>query len=174
MIKSERGITILVLIISIAIMLILVGTGIRYGGESLEDIRLQNFSYELQQIQGRVDSFHEKMKTISDIDYINFNGQEMGINVTSSTKAVETLKRFGINYDIVSEQDKNLYYEGNGVDTYYRYFSKANLEKQLDIKNAKINVIINFKTREVISVEPQIYKENKYYRLQDLKQNNEN
>ncbi len=169
MLKNERGITLLVLIISIAIMLILVSVGIRYGGESVEDINLQNFSYELQQIQGRVDSFHEKMKIISDIDYITFNGQAMGINVKRSAKAVETLKKFGINYDVASGEDKNLYYDGNGVDTYYRYFSKSNLEKQLDIKNARINVIINFKTREVISVEPQIYKENQYYRLQDLK-----
>ena len=50
----------------------------------------------------------------------------------------------------------------------YRYFSKADLDKTLDIKNAQHSVIINFKTREVISVDGVVCNDIEYHRLQEL------
>lgn len=71
--KNEKGITLLVLIITVLIMIILVSAGIKYGQNSLSDVKLQKFSYELQQIQGRVDTAYEKMSMENNPDYVHLN-----------------------------------------------------------------------------------------------------
>lgn len=168
--RNEKGITLLILIITVIIMLILIGAGIKYGSTSLQEVKLRNFSYELQQIQGRVDSIYEKMKNEVRPDYVHLDGKLLGVNIGYSAQAVETLKNVrGINYNGANGSDENLYHEGNGRDAYYRYFSAKELEQKLDIKHIKQDVIINFKTREVISVKGQECNERTYYRLDDMK-----
>jgi len=71
--KNEQGITLLVLIITVLIMIILVSAGIKYGENSISDVKLQKFSYELQQIQGKVDTVYEKMSTENNPDYVHLN-----------------------------------------------------------------------------------------------------
>lgn len=170
MIKNERGITILTLVITVILLIILIYVGIDYGGSSLNQIKFQNFSYQLQQIQGRVDSMHEKMKMQDNPNYIFVDGKTMGVDVTDNANAQVTLKKIkGISYTEgnITLGDEDYYTPQN--ETLYRYFSKRNLENLLDIKNPGIDVIINFKTREVISVEGLINDEKIYYRLEDIK-----
>lgn len=174
--KSERGITLLVLVITIVIMIILVGVGINQGWSSYTEVKLQNFSYELQQIQGRVDVIHEKMTMENNPDYVSLNGITLGVDMKdslSASKARETLYLVkSIDYDTASTTNTTLFYIPEGSSTYqsyYRYFSKANLESQLDIKNPKQDVIINFKTRELISVDGIMYNEYVYYTLDEMK-----
>ena len=167
--KNESGITLLVLIITVIVMIILVMAGINYGGTSLSEVKLQNFSYELQQIQGRVDTAYEKMSKERTPDFIFLNGELMGRNISYSSAAVETLEKVrGIDYSTANTNDEKLYYDGPGKYTYYRYFSASELGQALDIKNASQDVIINFKTREVISVKGQTYNDRTYYRLEDI------
>lgn len=168
MIKKESGITILALVITVVIMLILVSAGIHYGTNSISEVKLQNFSYELQQIQGRVDSISEKMGMENNSFYVVSNGQTMGQNIRASNEAVDRLYKLkGIDYKNALTSNKDLY--PTVYDSIYRYFTAKDLESQLDIKNAKLDVIINFKTREVISVKGQTHEEKTYYRLEDLK-----
>lgn len=170
--KNERGITLVILIITVLVMIILIAAGIAYGTTSIGEMRLQNFSYEIQQIQGRVDSTHEKMKAESDREpsYVTLNNRMVGSNITVSEEAMDTLKKVTknkIDYRTITTDNEDYYY--NRVDTMYRYFSKKDLEDFFDIKNANQDVIINFKTREVISVKGQKYQETVYYRLEDIK-----
>lgn len=170
MLKNENGITLLALIITVIIMIILVSAGIRYGGTSLSEIKLQNFSYELQQIQGRVDAIYEKMSMEDNPSYITLNDDILGLSIINSSSAMDTLDNVkGIDYSIASKNDEKLFNQDEGKESYYRYFSKDDLESTLDIKNASQDVIINFKTREVISVKGQTYNDKTYYRLQDIK-----
>lgn len=168
--KNERGITLVILIITVIIMMILVAAGISYGTTSIGEIRLQNFSYELEQIQGKVDTTHEKMKTEKkNPSYVTLNNKMIGNNITVSESAIDTLKKVTknkIDYRTITTDNEDYYY--NRVDTMYRYFSKKDLEEFFDIKNANQDVIINFKTREVISVKGQKYQEKTYYRLEDI------
>ena len=161
--KSEKGITLVVLMITLIIMVMLLGVGVAYGTGTYSEVKLQSFSYELQQIQGRVDTFHEKMSMENQPSYVSLNGEILGENIGYSDKALETLKTSkGINYlssDLQSNQalyDSLYFKQKEGSQThaysYYRYFSANALTKFLDIKNAKHDMIINFKTREVISV----------------------
>ncbi len=58
---------------------------------------------------------------------------------------------------------------GAGIYTTYRYFTTDQLEEQLDIKDATQDVIINFKTRDVISVYGFEYDDVTYYELQQMR-----
>lgn len=85
---------------------------------------------------------------------------------SASAEAVEILYTIrNIDYNTISQSD-NRYYIGSY--SYYRYFSKSELEDKLDIKNATQSVIVNFKTREVISVEGQVHDGIEYHRLEDM------
>lgn len=166
--KNQKGITLVVLVITIIIMLILIATGITYGSHSIAEVKLQNFSYELQQIQGRVEHIYQKMTMEENPNYATLNGNELGVNMGYSDEAMDILKEIrGIDYRDITIQSDPEFYAGTNLST-YRYFSKKELEKTLDIKNAKHNVIINFKTREVISVDGVVCDEIEYHRLQDF------
>lgn len=170
MLKNEKGITLLALIITVIIMIILVSAGIRYGGTSLSEVKLQNFSYELEQIQGRVDAIYEKMSMESKPSYVTLNGDVIGRGIGHSTDAIITLDNvIGIDYSIANKSNEDLFCQEVARESYYRYFSKDDLERTLDIKNASQDFIINFKTREVISVKGQTYNNKTYYRLKDIK-----
>jgi len=170
MIRNQRGITLLSLVITIILIMILVSVGVNYGQSSILEIKLQNFSNQLQQIQTSVDSTHEKMKMLDNPTYIFVNKQTMGSDIKTNSEAMATLKKLtGIDYgdNSISLDDADYYTPQH--ETLYRYLSKRDLERQLDIKNAKQDVIINFKTREVISVKGQVYNGEIFYRLDQLK-----
>lgn len=165
--KNERGITLIALIITVIVMVVLVSTGIKYGSYSIQEAKLKNYTYAMQQIQGRVDSIYEKMKMEQEPNYIKLNTQTMGVNVSGVPSAKETLlNERGIDYNGENQNDKNLYpIEGL---TIYRYFSKEDLTRLLDIKEPQVDVIINFKTRDVISVEGFKYEQDTYHSLNDI------
>ena len=160
--KNEKGITMIVLVITVLLMVILAGATINYGVNSLNVTKLQNFSYELQQIQGKVDSIYEKIK-LGDEEYII-----LGNEITDSEKAVETLKNVkGINYsNILDSQREEYYYQDNF--SYYRYLTQRDLENIFDITSNPGDVIINFTTTEVISVNGFNYDGRTYYTLSQL------
>ncbi len=162
MLRNEKGITILILTITIILMVILAGATINYGVNSLNAAKFQNFSYELQQIQGKVDSIYEKIK-LGDESYII-----LGNEITDSEKAMNTLNMVkGINYlNILDSQRDQYYYQENF--SYYRYLTEDNLENIFDITSNPGDVIINFTTREVISVDGFEYEGRTYYTLSEL------
>ena len=162
MLRNEKGITILILTITIILMVILAGATINYGVNSLNAAKFQNFSYELQQIQGKVDSIYEKIK-LGDESYII-----LGNEITDSEKAMNTLNMVkGINYlNILDSQRDQYYYQENF--SYYRYLTEDNLENIFDITSNPADVIINFTTREVISVDGFEYEGRTYYTLSEL------
>lgn len=97
--KNEKGITLIVLIVTVVIMLILVYAGITYGSYSISEVKLQNFAYELQQIQGKVDHIYQKMCMEEDTNYASLNGKNLGVNMGYSTEAMDILKEIrGIDY----------------------------------------------------------------------------
>ena len=143
--KNEKGVTLVTLVVIIVIMSILAATSITFGLHTIDSMQLQNFSYELEQIQGRVDTIYEKIK-LGDESY-----KQIGENANFSTKAVSTLKNLGIS-DISN----------------YQYLTPKDLEEDLNIENSDQSVVINFKTKDVISVDGFKYKDTTYYRLKDI------
>lgn len=166
--KNEKGITLIALVITVIVMMVLIVTGITYGSYSVSEVKLQNFAYELQQIQGKVEYIYQKMILEEGTTYTRLNGEILGVNIGYSDDALDILKEIrGIDYRDTTLQTKEEFYPETGISL-YRYFSKAELEKTLDIKNAQHAVIINFKTREVISVDGVVCDDIEYHRLQDF------
>lgn len=161
--KNEKGITLISLVVMVVLMTILAAVAINYGFGSIETVKLQNFNYELQQIQGKVDTIYEKIK-LGETDYIT-----LGSNITDSTKAMETLKKVkNINYSSISEEEKETYYYNDDYTT-YRYLSENQIKENLDISSKPGDMILNFLTREVISVDGFEYEGETYYTLDDMK-----
>lgn len=84
----------------------------------------------------------------------------------ASTAALDLLKERSIDYMTASSTDPKYYIDGYSI---YRYFTKYQLESELDIKDSKQEVIINFQTREVISVQGKTYNDITYHTLEQMK-----
>lgn len=103
--KNEKGITLTILAVTIIIMVILAGTVMTYGTNSLNASKMKNFSYEMQQIQGKVDTLHEKIK-IGKEEYII-----LGRDITQSGRAMNTLKKVKeIDYASITDVKNSEYY----------------------------------------------------------------
>ena len=141
--KNENGITLMSLVITIVIMSILAVVGVNYGTSTIKAMQYQNFNYQLEQIQGRVDVIHEKINS-GDNSY-----QTMGESATVSSNANSVLTSLGLK------------------SSDYRYFTPQNLEKFLDISNVEQEVAINFKTKDVVSINGFLYEGKIHHRLND-------
>ena len=163
---KDKGITMIALAISIVLIIILASVGIHYGNESYDIINFQNFKYELQQVQGKVDVIYEKIKLASDEEKANYI--TLGNNITNLQAAVNTLNTItGIDYSDMSGEDLDEYYYDEAYTT-YRYLSESDIKNELGITSNPGDMIINFQTREVISVTGFEYDGRTYYRLSDF------
>lgn len=161
--KKETGITMVALIITIVLMIILITATVNYGVNSLNTIKFQNFKYELEQVQGKVDTIYEKIK-LGDESYFT-----LGSNVTDYPEVENTLQiARGINYSNILESQKDNYYYKE-IYTYYRYLTQYEVQSLLDISSEPGDMIINFKTRDVISVQGFTFDDRTYYSLNELK-----
>lgn len=103
--KNERGITLTILAVTIIVMVILAGAVMTYGTNSLNTSKFQNFNYEMQQIQGKVDTMYEKVK-MGNEEYVI-----LGRDITQSGRAMDTLKKVkDIDYLGITDVKNSEYY----------------------------------------------------------------
>lgn len=161
--KKEKGITLIILIIMVVLMAILITTTVNYGVNSSNSVKFQNFRYELEEVQGKVDAIYEKIK-LGDESYITL-GKEM----TTSSEAMNTLQSVkNVDYSsIMTDTQKEKYYYQDTY-TYYRFFPESELKEEFQISSNPGDMIINFKTREVISVDGFTYDGKTYYMLDQM------
>ena len=162
---NDKGITIIALVITVILIIILAGVGIDYGTDSYDIVQFQNFKYELQQVQGKVDVIYEKIKLGNDEEKASYI--TLGYNITGLQAAVNVLNELtGIDYSDMSEEDAEEYYY-NEVYTTYRYLTEDKIKEELNITSNPGDMIINFQTREVISIKGFEFEGKTYYRLSD-------
>lgn len=163
---NDKGITLIALIITVLLTIILAAVTINYGMDSYDIVKLQNFKYELQQIQGKVDTIYEKIKLASEEEKTNYI--TLGDNITQLQTAVNVLNTLTeIDYSDMTEEEREEYYYQDEYTT-YRYLSESDIQEELDISSNPGDMIINFLTREVISVNGIEYEGKTYYRLSDF------
>ena len=95
--KTEKGITIIALVITIILMLILVSVGIKYGGEAIEKA-------ELEDIKTDMISIKTKAKIIT--EQYNFKDIESLVGSTITSEEIETLGLSGENSDNIRKLSK--------------------------------------------------------------------
>ena len=128
--EEQNGITLITLVITIIVMIIITGVATYSGVESINSTKRMAFISELEMIQAKVNTIYEKRKTsIEQKNYYDNLGSS--INTLDEGMILEPL--------------------GGTSKEGFRYFSRDNL-KQLDLANINQDVIINFDTREVISL----------------------
>jgi len=110
--KNEKGITLITLVVTVIILIILVATTVQTGSLSISGVKLQNFSYEMQQVQGVVDKTYQKMSMDTNTDYVSLNDVPLGKNITESATAMDILYQIRpIDYRNISITDPEYYTE---------------------------------------------------------------
>lgn len=143
--NSEKGITIVALVLTIIILLILASTAAYTGIESYNKAEQIKFVSQMQLIQAKVDELVQDK---------NFDSSDIGETILTEDQKSILSTAMG-NGEITTE-----YSEGN---TNIKYFTKDQLSKVFNIDNVDEDIIINFETREVISTVGFEYKGTTYY-----------
>jgi Tfp pilus assembly protein PilE len=144
--KSEKGITMVTLVITIVVMLIIAGIAVTAGNDSIKNTKKTAFITELEIIQEKVNTIYEKRKlNEEDVEYYNLSGKDISyVDKSILAKVLNGTSQNG-----------------------YRYFSQNDLE-QLDLSDISQDVIINFDTRDVVSLKGIEIDGKTYYRLSDI------
>lgn len=142
--KNNKGITLVALIITVILMLILVSVATYSGINTYKNTEVTKFVAQMQLIQTKVDELVEEN-----------NIENIGEEITTD----ETKKNIiSLAYSNGEVQDNTDEYKNK-----FRYISRENLELQLDIADIDNDILVNFETREVISVNGVEYDGKKYY-----------
>lgn len=141
--KSEKGVTLLVLAITIVILLLLAGAAINTGRDTTANVARMAFITKLQVVQAKVEYFAE-MK------------EEVYQNLGQSADVLDSQKKTQLANAI-----------GSSIDSNYRYFTPEDLA-QIEVTGVDEAVLINFKKRQVISING--FEQNKiiYYTLEQM------
>lgn len=137
--KNNKGITLTALIITVVLLIIIAGTAVYTGTDVLEEAKEEVVIQELKMIQNAVNNEHSKMKLASLNDEDGDGAFDYIFNLT--------WKIGGNLPDNLPIEIQSIIGEGNG----YRYFNSNDLNS-IGIKGINQSVIINFTTRDVISV----------------------
>lgn len=143
--KENRGITLITVIIAIIIMSILVTVGTYSGINSYKNAKVTQFITQMQLIQLKVDEL------VNDNAY-----SKLGITITEEQKSILVL---AYNNGEISDNTSEYFNQ-------FKYFSTNDLIN-FDLENITADVLINFTTREVVSLDGIEY-ENKIYYTQYL------
>lgn len=126
--KKEKGITLIVLTVTVIVMLIILGVAVASGGDSAETVQLQAFISDCEIIQSKVDVINEKLKL--NLDYLETIGigsnvvenwendtikEKLNIlNLTQELKATINFKEGTVYIETENDTIKNSYYWENG------------------------------------------------------------
>lgn len=142
----EKGITLISLVITIVVLAIITGIVISASTDSIKSAKKTAFITELEMIQEKVNTIYEKRKlNEEDIEYYNSLGQD--VSKVEASKLLQILK--------------------GQSSMGYLYFSKEDLKK-LNLDNISQDVIINFATKDVVSITGIEIDGNTYYKLLDI------
>lgn len=142
--KNNKGITIVALIITVILMLILVSVATYSGINTYKNTEVTKFVAQMQLIQTKVDELVEEN-----------NIENIGEEITTDETKKNIIDLAYTNGEIQSNTDE---YKNK-----FKYISRENLELQLDIADIEDDVLVNFETREVISISGVEYGGKKYY-----------
>lgn len=142
--KNNKGITLVALIITVILMLILVSAAAYSGINTYKNTQVAKFIAQMQLIQTKVDELVEEK-----------NIENIGEEITTDEAKKSIISLAYSNGEVQSNTDE---YKNK-----FKYISRENLELQLDIADIEYDVLVNFETREVISVNGVEYEGKKYY-----------
>lgn len=150
MIQSSKGITIVALILTIAVLMILASVTIYAGDNIIKQAKLQNINTNMMLIQAKVKTISEQAKFNKDTS--NYKGNM--ISSVIGNKKIDNLVSNGIIEDV----------------TKYYLLSQNDLNSMgLEKINIEDGYIINYETEEIIYVKGFQNHGEVYYKLSETK-----
>ena len=142
MLKNQKGITIMVLVITIIVLMIIVSITAKSGYSAAKQAKFYSAISQMKAMQTKVNTIYE--------DYIN--GDEVKKQeIESYGEDLEESGKYAdakIAYDDVNSNNKTGDNIGELKD--YRYYSKNYIKNTLDTEGISYDFIINIKTRTAI------------------------
>lgn len=149
--KNEKGITLISLIVTVIVLILLTTAATFTGVEVYKNIAVNNFISEMKLLQERVNLICEKYKLSSEesIEAYLISQQMNSSTIVDRNTSSGSVSDADLKKALDNNDFKNLLKVG---ETYY-FYSDTDIANKLGIKNLKSQkVLINFNTREVISV----------------------
>lgn len=144
---NQKGITLITVVVTLVLMIVLASVTIEIGTESIDNSKMISFVSYMQAIQAKVDNIAEKG-----------NYLEYGKNLSSSNKNnLETILNSG-NEDFLTTSNSQ----------YLRYFDSNCIASELELENIDDEIVVDFSTREVISLNGIEYEGEIYYAQYEL------
>lgn len=146
MIKNNKGITLIALVVTIIILLILAVTGFYYGDLSVESSKFERLSSQMQTMQLKLNQLYE---------------EKSGIDITG-----EDVAESNDSFSVVEKKNIEI---GNKSD--YKSYTYVQVEEIFGIKDVEqdLRFLINFKKRRVIIDGGYTYDNTTYYVIEDFK-----
>lgn len=159
--KSEHGITLISLAITILVLSILATIGISSGLASIQYAQLTKFSTELTIMQTEVNELYDDWK----------NGRTITLNNNQEFTGEGIINNLGeeIEETYLTQANKVFTANESGITdkSGYRYFSKE-LIKNLGIEEIDQDFFINIQTRSIVSYNGLKYKNKYYYTIEQV------
>ncbi len=130
--RSNKGVTLMMVIVTIILLTIIAGLVIYNGIISYENTKVVKFQTYMKVIQKKVDLLVE--------DEANYS--TLGKALTSEQKT---------KLEDIMSKDNNVK-TNNSSEVKLRYFSSVDIQKVFDIQDVEDEIIVNFANREVISL----------------------
>ncbi len=131
--KDNKGITLIALVITIIIMSVLV-TVVTYSGiDTYKNAKVTNFVAQMKLIQSKVDDLVQN-KTKEEIN-------NLGLNEVTTSEQINAINTAYNNQEILSN-----------VISEYKVFTTNQLLDIFEIEDIESDIMVNFTTREVVSV----------------------
>lgn len=140
--SSEKGITLVALLVTVAVMLLIVGISVNTGMESADSTRLKGFYTRLEIVQKRVDDI-----ATTNESYIDSEGNVIYLKQAGTAYADLAADKKTALQEIVANEGEGII---TNVET-FRYFTKEEVKSILDLSEIEYNVFIDFNTRTVIA-----------------------
>lgn len=153
--NNEKGITLVALLTTVAVMLIIVGVSIGTGTDSISSTRLKGFYSQLELIQKRVDD-------IASTNEGYYNSSQTYVDIKTQTGSALTSEQKTFLQGVLSAEGLS----SIPVDE-FKYYTKENLKEQLDLSEMDYNVFIHYNTRTIVSEKGVKSKGKTYYVLEN-------
>ena len=148
--KNEKGITLIALIVTIIVLILITGAGITAGAKSLNDVRLKAFYTKLEIEQEGIEKIRNTDENYKDDNNNTVYLKNLGTEPTQAQK------------DLIEQIT-------NSTSTGFRYFTKEQLQQQLQIYGVDLNLLINFDNNIIINPEGIKIGKDHYYMLENKK-----
>lgn len=154
--KSNKGITLIALVITIVILIILASIGTYSGVKVVKSAQFTAFSTELKIMQTQVNSLYDKKRS----------GEKVLIN--NEEKEVENIGvAISDTSETVKEQANKVFIALGLNQSNYKYYDNATI-KSLNIDGIEGDFFVNIDARSVVSYDGMEYEGKTYYTLKQL------